>query len=65
MKHLAQGSRGPAGVQREETHLADAVMGRGVGCEDGRWMGATSAADEVKRQHAMTASQRLSPSLIT
>lgn len=30
MKHLAQGSRGPAGMQREETHLADAVMGSGV-----------------------------------
>lgn len=25
------GSTGLAGMQREETHLADAVMGRGVG----------------------------------
>lgn len=29
-KHLAQGSRGSAGVQRAETHLADAVMGSGM-----------------------------------
>lgn len=31
MTHLAQGSAGPAGVQREETRLADAVMGSGAG----------------------------------
>lgn len=33
MKHLAQGSRGPASVQGAETHLADAVMGSGVGVQ--------------------------------
>lgn len=53
MKHLAQGSRGPAGMQREETHLADAVMGSGVWVVDGWWMGVTSATNEVKHRHAM------------
>lgn len=62
MKHLAQGSRGPAGVQRGETHLVDAVMGSGLGCEDGSWMGVISAANEGKHQHAMKAFQLLSPS---
>lgn len=47
-------------MQREETQLADAVMERGVGGEDGRWMGVTSAANEVKRQHAMKAFQLFS-----
>ena len=31
MKHLALGSKGPADIWREETHLVDAVMGGGVG----------------------------------
>lgn len=35
MKHLAQGSRGAAGMQREETQLVDAVMGKGVGVRMG------------------------------
>lgn len=40
-------------MQRAEARLADAVMGSGVGGEDGRRAGVTSAANEVKHQHAM------------
>lgn len=58
--HETSSIGGPAGMQGEETHLADAVMGSRWGCEDGRRMGVRRATNEVKHQHAMDAFQLLS-----